>query len=170
MFRSNVVRRAVASTSVSAPSSTTSKSTLFTHSKHLRSSASTYGSTSSTVASLSTTTSLSSPSSEEHAYNEPIPPQLPPRRRPQFAAAGFGLGGSHNNHPPLRSSSHSDNASSTMKNGTRNGNGLTVPVAAVLQPGETIEDRVDGLQEEFNAAAERQGSSNDAEACYVVRL
>ncbi|KAJ9121057.1 hypothetical protein QFC24_005038 [Naganishia onofrii] len=179
MFRSPVIRRAVASSPVSAPSSTTTttitKPTLFTLSKHLRSPVSSANaSPSSSAASLSTTTTLHTPSSEGHAYNEPTPPQLPPRRRPQFAAAGFGLGGSHNNHPPpppAQSTSRSHGKMSAEKGKNGGGKSLNVPVAAVLQPGETMEDHVDGLQEEFNAASrtEQGSSANDAEACYVVR-
>jgi hypothetical protein len=87
------------------------------------------------VASLSTTTPRHVPS----ALREPTPPQLPPRRRPQFAAAGFGLGGSH----------------------TVGGGKLGVPVAAVPEVVEGKEDHVDGLEGDVKA-------SNEAEACYVV--
>lgn len=101
------------------------------------------------VASLSTTTSLHVPSSSAPSsavMKEPTPPQLPPRRRPQFAAAGFGLGGSH----------------------TVGGAGkLGMPVAAVPVNAEVEgeagkDDLVDGLE-----GAVKSGS-NEAEACYVV--
>lgn len=101
------------------------------------------------AASLSTTTSLHVPSSSSPSsavMKEPTPPQLPPRRRPQFAAAGFGLGGSH----------------------TVGGAGkLGVPVAAVPVNAEVEgeagkDDLVDGLE-----GAVKSGS-NEAEACYVV--
>ncbi|GHJ83866.1 hypothetical protein NliqN6_0268 [Naganishia liquefaciens] len=96
-----------------------------------------------TAASLSTTTVLHAPPAPTSSVaREPTPPQLPPRRRPQFAAAGFGLGGSHD--------------VGKGKRGTK-GKTMNVPVAAVPMEGE---DQVDGLQD-------GKAESNEAEACYV---
>lgn len=95
------------------------------------------------AAGLSTTTVPHAPPAPSSSVaREPTPPQLPPRRRPQFAAAGFGLGGSHD----------------VGKGKGGKGKTLGVPVAAVPVEGE---DQVDGLQ---GGKAE----SNEAEACYVV--
>lgn len=96
------------------------------------------------AAGLSTTTVPHAPPVPSSSVaREPTPPQLPPRRRPQFAAAGFGLGGSHD----------------VGKGKRGKGKTLGVPVAAVPVEGE---DQVDGLQG-------GKQESNEAEACYVVR-
>lgn len=112
--------------------------------------------------SSSSSNSSGSSSSSSNTYRPPVSPKLPVRRRPDYQAAGFGLGGDYSTH----SLSTSNDAQRTALGGQDGGGGggqaqegvkmfpsVTSSGNSAEMMDSTQRDAVDGL---------------GAEACYVV--
>ena len=116
-------------------------------------------STRSTVPPTATSSQSDAPADSLGHPPAPVSPKLPPRRRPNYQAAGFGLSGDYGRRSPTASAS-SSGSSRRGRAGAKGKDEVPVSPELPLQPGERVaREQQEGRQSSF-AGTEGESSSS----------